>query len=62
MIKKTDFTDTINTTSLDRKVYIVILNHKGTLDTIECLESILKLNYLVLYFLIFFYHFINIKR
>ncbi|WJS95772.1 glycosyltransferase family 2 protein [Flavobacterium johnsoniae] len=46
MIKKTDFTDTLNTTSLDRKVYIVILNHKGSRDTIECLESILELNYL----------------
>ncbi len=30
---------------LDLKVYIVILNYNGSRDTIECLESILKLNY-----------------
>lgn len=46
MIKKTDFTDKLNTNHLNRKVYIVILNHIGSLDTIECLESILELNYL----------------
>ncbi|MCP2026416.1 GT2 family glycosyltransferase [Flavobacterium sp. HSC-32F16] len=45
MIKETEFTGHLNTTHLNRKVYIVILNHKGALDTIECLESILKLNY-----------------
>lgn len=27
------------------KVYIVLLNYNGFLDTIECLESVLKLNY-----------------
>lgn len=46
MIKKTDFTETLNTNHSNRKVYIVILNHKGSLDTVECLESILELNYL----------------
>lgn len=45
MIKKTEFTDNLNMTHLDRKGYIVILNHKGSYDTIECLESILQLNY-----------------
>ncbi|PBJ12705.1 glycosyltransferase family 2 protein [Flavobacterium sp. ACN6] len=46
MIKKTNLTDNLDTThNLNRKVYIVILNHKGSLDTIECLESIIHLNY-----------------
>jgi GT2 family glycosyltransferase len=30
---------------LNKKVYIIILNYKGWLDTIECLESVFKLNY-----------------
>lgn len=35
----------MNISILDHKVYIVILNYNGSKDTIECLESILKLNY-----------------
>lgn len=46
MITKTNFTDDLNMILLSRKVYIVILNYNGSEDTIECLESILKLNYL----------------
>jgi GT2 family glycosyltransferase len=30
---------------MENKVYIVLLNYNGFLDTIECLESILKLHY-----------------
>lgn len=30
---------------MDEKVYIVLLNYNGWVDTIECLESVLKLNY-----------------
>lgn len=29
----------------DRKAYIILVNHKGWVDTIECLESILKLTH-----------------
>ena len=30
---------------MTNKVYIVLLNYNGFLDTMECLESVLKLNY-----------------
>jgi GT2 family glycosyltransferase len=30
---------------MNNKVYIVLLSYNGSLDTIECLESLLKLNY-----------------
>lgn len=30
---------------MNNKVYIVLLNYNGSLDTIECLESLLKLSY-----------------
>ena len=35
----------LGATHLNCKVYIVLLNYNGTKDTIECLESLRKLNY-----------------
>lgn len=45
MIIKTNITNDFRTNDLNSKVYIVILNYRRTPDTIECLESLLGINY-----------------
>lgn len=45
MNKSTNLPFSLNTTFLGCKVYIVLLNYNGSTDTIECLESLQKLNY-----------------
>lgn len=45
MINSTNIPTSLDTIRLDCKVYIVLLNYNGAADTIECLESLQKLNY-----------------
>lgn len=45
MTERKNFTADFDMILLSHKVYIVILNYNGSEDTIECLESIIKLNY-----------------
>src|SRR6218665_929813 len=45
MTTKTNLKNDFITKDLNPKVYIVILNYRRSLDTIECLESLLEINY-----------------
>ncbi|KAF2335913.1 glycosyltransferase family 2 protein [Flavobacterium ginsenosidimutans] len=45
MTIKTNLTNDFSTKDLNPKVYIVILNYRRTPDTIECIESLLEINY-----------------